>query len=115
MERRLFKPDLMVPYTAMGDAIGYKGYDYDYPEFKQKNFIFEDVLSFTGFYRGRSSIKAHFESTTTNNKYEMFIVDLEKILLNTDQNLREIKGEFCFRKAGANFGVVLLDEENENA
>jgi len=110
MERRLFKPDLKIPYSEGEGYIKYEGYAFNYPELELNDFIFKDELNFEYFSRGRSSVKAHFQSKITGNLFEMFIRDVEEILLNTDQNLKELKGEFCFRKAGANFGVVLLDE-----
>lgn len=72
------------------------------------NFNFVDALDFTHFSRGRSSVKAHFVSCTTNKKYEMFISDFEDCIKNNHLTNSLIKGTFTFVKKGQNYGVKLL-------
>ena len=76
------------------------------------NFEFEDVLVFTHFSRGRSSVKAHFRSKYTEVKYEMFISDFEDVLKNNRIGNAYVKGKFTFVKKGANYGVKLCDMED---
>lgn len=72
------------------------------------NFEFGDTLVFKHFSRGRSSVKAHFESLYTGKKYEMFISDIEDVILNNHLMNGCISGRFTFVKKGQNYGVVLL-------
>lgn len=110
MKRSLFKKELKIPYKDRDKTRTYLGF-YGFCTGEVKNYIFQDTLLFTGFSRGRSSVKVHFKSEITHSEYEMFLKDYELILLNTSQEPRQIVGEFCFRKAGQNYGIVLIDEE----
>ena len=72
------------------------------------NFEFEDTLIFKHFSRGRSSVKAHFESLHTGKKYEMFVSDLEDVILKRHFVNGCMSGIFTFVKKGQNYGVMLL-------
>lgn len=123
MERRLFKKDLEIPYmvkdTKYIPGEGYVKTEQPYTSYlgyrnrKDKtvlNFIFTDTLQFVGFSRGRSSVKANYISQLGDrNEYEMFLSDFEELVLAGD-NVNILSGEFCFRKQGANYGVVKLEE-----
>lgn len=76
------------------------------------NFVFEDTLIFTRFSRGRSSVKAHFESKYTELKYEMFISDFQNVLKQNRIGNCHVTGRFTFVKKGQNYGIVLLKNEN---
>lgn len=109
MKRRLFKEGLKIPYYELEGKYVYAGYP-GHTSKEADNFIFKDTLLFTRFSRGRSSVKAEYVSSVTGNEYEMFLSDFEDVLLNNEQSPKSITGEFCFRKAGANFGVVMLED-----
>ena len=108
MKMKLFNKDLKVPFRLSRDGnkiyLGYPSYEREYVG----NSIFETTLMFTGFSRGRSSVKAEY-ATASGDRYEMFLSDVEVLLLK-GINPNEVSGEFCFRKAGSNFGVVLLED-----
>lgn len=116
MKRDLFKEDLEIPVeedqkTGGLKYLGYYGYTYST---MRKNFCFKDSIKFTKFSKGRSSVKAHFISLNTSNKYEMFLSDFESMLKNEIKDVNMINGiitaEFCFRKAGANYGLTILED-----
>ena len=77
------------------------------------NFEFEDTLIFKHFSRGRSSVKAHFESQFTGTKYEMFICDLEDVI-KANYFVTKLSGRFTFVKRGQNYGIKLCDEVNHD-
>lgn len=110
MKRKLFKPDLEIPYFQKGVIKSYKGYPEGRFE-KEPNYIFTDTIKYSHMARGRSSVKLHFVSTISGNKYEMFVKDAEDILKGTIQVINgTITGEFCFRKAGANYGLAIITD-----
>ena len=96
------KKELFVPFDGKGNLLDYSysgiteeekemckrdgkiehfwGRDNTPREVFVPNFEFEDTLVFKRFSRGRSSVKAHFESLSTGKKYEMFISDLEDVI-----------------------------------
>lgn len=78
------------------------------------NFIWYDELRFKSFSRGRSSVKADFESEKYNLELEMFIKDLSDIILE-NQNLTDLCGYFCVTKKGTNFGIKYLGKELPNS
>ncbi len=85
------------------------GYNLDVP-----NFIFEAKLKFEGFTRGRSSVKAIFscmENKDIDVTYEMFISDFGDIIKANVIKKGVLKGKFAFRKAGANYGLYMLEKE----
>lgn len=122
MKRILYKDTLQIPYYKVTE----EGYGNNkvilsspytqymgYPEHlgtNCPNFIIKDILGFTHFSRGRSSVKAHFKSHINGNKYEMFISDFEEVLLK-EYTVNALEGEFCFRKQGQNYGLALLEDD----
>ena len=67
------------------------------------NNSFQDVLTFTGFSRGRSAARGVFHSKTHNCPVEMFLTDLTpdmKLLVGG-----RLEGTFHFCKRGQNFGI----------
>jgi len=62
----------------------------------------------TGQSRGRSSIKFHFETGIEGKKYEMFATDFTEMVKHHNVS-GGITGKRCFRKRGANFGLVLIE------
>lgn len=122
MEKRLFKKELQIPFITVTqeynrDLMKYVDVDdyyryLGYPEYScniADNKIFKEHLNFTHFSRGRSSVKAHFKSMLTGNEYEMFISDMEE-LINLEYSMTSLKGYFCFRKQGKNFGITLIHD-----
>lgn len=77
------------------------------------NYIFEDILSYITYGRGRSSITFHFESIINNNKYSMFVSNMDEIL-KQGLCVQELSGFWTFRKQGANYGIVYLGKEYEH-
>lgn len=125
------KKELLVPFDRGGNLLDYSywdlsteekeickrdgkfeifwGRDNTLAEVFVPNFEFEDTLIFTHFSRGRSSVKAHFESQYTGKKYEMFIRDLEDVI-KANHFVTKLCGRFTFVKRGQNYGVLLLKE-----
>ena len=125
------KKELFVPFDKNGNLLDYSwngitekekeickrdgkvehfwGRDNTLHEVFVPNFEFEDTLIFKHFSRGRSSVKAHFESQNTGKKYEMFISDLEDVILNNSLTNGRVSGKFTFVKKGQNYGVLLLE------
>ncbi len=101
---RLFKEELEVPFTENGDMIGY---NYHRCVLKP-NYIFESSLTYVGYSRGRSSIKAIFQDES-GKKYEMFMVDFD-LLLKAKGLPKPITGRWFFRKQGSNYGICLINE-----
>ncbi len=99
------KKTKIVPFNDDGNMLGYPcGYVTDYRELSEE---FKANLSYTGFSRGRSSIKAHFEDVSSGVKYEMFMKDLDTILKDSG-NVIEVLGLWTFQKRGMNFGIKLV-------
>ena len=122
------KKELFVPFDRCGNMLGYSYYGISTDEEKicketgrfeifnrngtlvevfVPNFEFEDTLIFKNFSRGRSSVKAHFESRFTGKKYEMFICDLEDVI-KSNYFITKLSGRFTFVKRGQNYGIMLL-------
>ena len=123
------KKELFVPFDGGGNQLGYSytdirgeekeicmrdgkiehifGRNNTIREVFVPNFEFGDTLIFKHFSRGRSSVKAHFESLHTGKKYEMFVSDLEDVILNHHLMNGCISGIFTFVKKGQNYGVML--------
>ena len=123
MNKEAFKEGLKVPYETVYtvydsnkmehiklDLPHLKYLGYNYGEEFEDNYIFEAWLKFDRFSKGRSSVKAHFISTTTGCEFEMFLSDFEEAFKNPSFVGTILHGYFCFRKQGANFGVVLLED-----
>jgi hypothetical protein len=123
------KKELFVPFDRAGNLLDYSymgiskeeeeickrdgkiehfwGRDNALREVFVPNVEFEDTLIFKHFSRGRSSVKAHFESQFTGKKYEMFICDLEDVI-KANYFITKLSGRFTFVKRGKNYGVMLL-------
>lgn len=74
--------------------------------FTTKNFIFEDELKYTGFYRRQSSAGLEFKSTITGKEYEVFLTDFTDYV--NDMVFGVVKGKFTFCKRGTKYGLRLL-------
>lgn len=77
------------------------------------NCEFSDTMIFDGFSRGRSSVKAHFVSETTGRKYEMFVSDLGDAIRADGLHNARIDGKFTFTKRGQNYGVKLVEANDD--
>lgn len=103
---------MMIPFSRKtGNMLDYSwdtvGEDNQRTVWKE-NYEFDDVLEFTHFTRGRSSVKAHFKSLSDGKLYEMFITDFEKMLLAGRLDRAQVCGRFTFCKRGANYGIKVL-------
>ena len=75
----------------------------------KKNFEFRDVLTLTGFSRGRSSVK--FDMKRSNGRSVSFFVKDFCDLAMTHGILNGVViGKFTFTKKGANYGCKLVKE-----
>ena len=128
------KKNLCIPFDPEGNLLGYSYYGiasndeikcmnegkFEYyserngvstlREVFKPNFKFSDELIFNRFSRGCSSVKAHFTSSNTNKKYEMFITDFQDVILADKFNDHKISGTFTFIKRGLNYGIILTKE-----
>jgi len=123
LKKEKFKEGMKIPYqtiTTTYDREERKHIELDIPHLKylgyghstmewEDNYIFETTLKFINFSKGRSSVKAHFVSIDTGCEFEMFLSDFEE-LVKANRSFSKLKGYFCFRKQGANYGVVLLED-----
>lgn len=101
---KIYKGD--IPFSKIN------GNQLHYPEFNhemRENFIFEDVLKFDGYSRGRSAAYLNFIKKSDGKKVSVFLTDfVEGIVPNMIKGT--VKGKFTFCKRGANFGCKRLDD-----
>ncbi|MDH3382100.1 MAG: hypothetical protein OEL54_05305 [Flavobacteriaceae bacterium] len=77
----------------------------------ESNRIFVAKMQLTGLYQIGKSIKAYY-TDDSGNQYQMFLNDYLKIdSSRVDKKTKTISGDFCFRRCGNYYGVVLLDKE----
>ncbi|EGL19848.1 MULTISPECIES: hypothetical protein [unclassified Paenibacillus] len=74
------------------------------------NKVFDDILTFTGYGRGRSSAVMHF-SGSTGAEYNMFLTDTEDLIKAKDIVDGRVKAQWTFCKRGRNYGIRLADIE----
>ncbi len=91
--------DLKIPFDNRGNQEGY-AYSSNFID----NEIFEDILTYDSFSRGRSSIKFYFHSVD-GRRFEMFASDFSKLVQNEEPS-KGVRGEWAFKKQGANYGLV---------
>lgn len=77
----------------------------------QENIEFYDILRYTGFERGRSSISFIFEDSD-GNKVPMFAKDFSDMVLKCSIVGGEVKGKWTYVKRGANYGISYVTEED---
>lgn len=95
-----------IPFDQHGCPMPYVGYRAE--AVWKENKPFRAVLTFQGFQRGRSSIKAiYVKSDDPTWEVGMFLSDFEALLKRDVSPLR-ITGRFVFIKRGSNYGIQQL-------
>jgi len=74
---------------------------------------FDDVLTYKGYGRGRSSVLMYFVGSD-NTKYPMFISDFHDVIENVGINGKQITGKWTFCKRGQNYGLKMVQDERES-
>jgi len=96
--------DGKIPFLNGKPLVYVSSWEEKQPDFQWRdNNSFQDVLTFTGFSRGRSAARGVFHSKTHNCSVEMFLTDLApdmKLLVGG-----RLEGTFHFCKRGQNFGI----------
>ena len=75
------------------------------------NIEFYDILRYTGFERGRSSINFIFIDSD-GNKVPMFAKDFSDMVLQCSIVGGQVKGKWTYAKRGANYGIQYVKEDN---
>ncbi len=106
------KPVIQIPFYTTGPYKGLAGYPDGYwPMEWRDNHVFMDHLLFDDFQRGRSAAHAVFKSTTSGDRYEMFLTDLGDVIKRMGlTNGGGIAAYFTFVKRGMNYGIRLATE-----
>lgn len=106
------KATYQIPFDKNGGMIR-KVYNYGSSAlfvFKD-NFVFEDILQYTGMQRTSTSSYALFKSTTTKKTFYMFLKDLDKVLLKHTVKLGFLSGKFTFCKHGPSYGIKIISSD----
>lgn len=77
----------------------------------EQNFEFDATLEFEEISTGRSAVRFHFVDVNTGKKYVMFLTDAQDIIKKLEKG--KISGRWTFCKKGANFGVKLVENEDQ--
>ena len=101
------KQKLLIPFTKTGGFVEYAWGDRERYEWKE-NYEWEDILEYTGYSRGCSSIKLILNSELNGKRYEMFISDFDDILKKHGFSVFGEKHTYTFCKKGANYGIKLV-------
>lgn len=88
-----------IPFDANGNQIDYAGYSAE----MRDNFVFEDVLTYTSYSRGRSSAQFSF-MRTNGTSVVVFMSDMSTFIPKMINGT--ISGKFTFVKRGQNYGVT---------
>jgi hypothetical protein len=91
-----------------GNLLSYPNWYGGKPIEWRDNYVFGAVLTYTGFYRGRSAAGSEWKDEY-GHSYPMFLKDLEHALRHGIDKGGVIKAEFTFQKRGGNYGIVLAD------
>lgn len=98
-----------IPFDKDGNLMGYAGDVGSYkPHEWRDNYVFDDVLKFEHFERGRSAAHAIFRSGSNNATYQMFLTHLADVMRGINYGL--LDGRFTFIKKGKNYGVVRIGD-----
>lgn len=72
-----------------------------------KSIEFDETLEIVGIIRGQSAAHIQAKSTTKNDYYTIFLVDLLDMMVNGDLKDMRLSGTFIIRKRGMNLGIRL--------
>lgn len=103
-----FNKNLMVPFDKNGNM---KGYHHNAAELRPNHRIITR-LRYVGVSRGCSSVKFNFESCRGGERYEMFAIDFDEMVVGNEINFNDIRGEFYFVKRGKNFGIKMAQDND---
>lgn len=101
------KGQYQIPFDKEGNQLNYDC-DYYYGHKLVDNYEFEDVLTYVGYGKGRSSVVFTFVRTT-GPTVSVFISDMNVWIPRMVNGT--IEGTFTFRKNGANFGCCLVTKD----
>jgi len=108
----IMKKEIKLPVDSNGEILEY---DNGYRQSGHiDNFIKDDILQYSSYSRGRSSIKIKFKSKIDGKTHSMFISDFDDFIresqnLNKPINMLELKVKMTYVKKGANYGCKFLE------
>jgi len=103
------KKTYQIPFDKDGNQLSYEGYGaMQYLD----NFEFVDTLEYVSYRTGRSAIGFTFRRASSGTLVNIFITDMDKMLLKMVEG--KITGKFTFCKRGANYGCKLLETGSYN-
>lgn len=117
MARKIYEGDIQFLVTTDG-KVKYKRLASYWDEYlymgqgkqvTEPNAVFTECMSYIGYGRGRSSAVAHFESEDCMLCAQMFLKDLDALIL-TGKPLLRVEGKWCYSKRGENYGLQYLGE-----
>lgn len=94
-----------VPFDSSGNMMDYDAIYACQDSYVNIDITFEATMKYTGFGRGRSSIKMYFVDINTNKKYAMFISEFDRIIKLENSCIHMLSGTFGFHKKGSNYGL----------
>lgn len=95
-----------IPFNKNGNMVDYPIRWNENCEWKD-NYIWDDILEYSSYGRGRSSISFKFKSKMNGKEYYMFVSDFDNIICELNKGM--IKGNFTFVKKGKNYGIKKVD------
>lgn len=100
--------DYKIPfYKKTGEFLEYPLWRDDDIDWKE-NYEWEDILEYTGYGRGCSSVKLKMQSKLTGKQYSMFISDFDALLKKHGFKVFGEKHTYTFCKKGANYGIKFV-------
>lgn len=97
-----------IPFDKDGNQMDYP-YGYHLKEWKP-NEIFEDILTYSSYSKGRSSIGFEFvrsSGAAFGTTVNVFATDMDIFIPHIVNG--QITGKFCFVKRGASYGCTLFE------
>lgn len=105
-----------IPFDVDGNFQRYPGGSYgSSPPVWRDNEVFETVLTFEGFERGRSAAYVRLTESNGRTVY-MFLMHLEECLLTQGRgfmNGNQLGGWWTYAKRGQNYGIAPADPADE--
>ncbi len=105
------KKEWKVPFSSDGSLFHYcsaKEENSPGVQWRDSEIVFDAVLHFQGYCRGRSAAYFMFKNKATQATYPMFLTDMEDILKNRIIALGMIGGRWKAVKRGSNYGIKFV-------
>lgn len=111
MSKKVAKKEWKAPFSTDGSLYHYcSAWDEQNGiEWKDSSYIFDAVLEFDGYCRGRSAAYFIFKNKHTGARYPMFLTDIEDMLKFKIIAMGQTGGRWGVVKRGANYGIQSRD------